>query len=230
MYGSAMPRPGDGERDRLARVFGAYGSDPGRRRAWDAENPGNAAIRDEVARATLGVLAAHDPGGQLLDAGCGSGWWLERLTQAGVPGDRLVGVELLPDRAAAARARTGGAEVHCGDIRSLPLPGACCALVTLFTVLSGMDTAGAVQAALHEARRVLAPGGAIVVWEPRVPTRNPDTRLIRVRDLRRALGPGIDVRSITLAPPLARRAGPAYGLLTALPPLRSHRLMVARPG
>jgi ubiquinone/menaquinone biosynthesis C-methylase UbiE len=119
--------------------------------------------------------------------------------------------------------------VHCGDIRSLPLPGACCALVTLFTVLSGMDTAGAVQSALREARRVLVPGGMIVIWEPRVPTRNPDTRLIRIRALRRALGPDVTTRSITLAPPLARRAGPAYGALARVPILRTHRLTVARP-
>ncbi len=224
-----MGRPGDGEHERLARVFGGYREDPRRRRAWDAGNAGNAAIRDELARSTLAALAGHDPGGLILDAGCGSGWWLARLIAEGVAPPRVVGVDLLADRARAAGDRVPDATVLCADIRSLPLDSDSCAFVTLFTVLSGMGSAADVAAALEEVRRVLGPGGAVVVWEPRVLTRNPDTRLIRLRELRRGLGSEMSSRSITLAPPLARRAGSAYGALAALPLLRSHRLVVARP-
>jgi ubiquinone/menaquinone biosynthesis C-methylase UbiE len=204
-----MGRTGDGERDRLARVFTSYRGDPRRRRSWAAENPGNAAIRNELARETLAALTGHDTGGLLLDAGCGSGWWLERLRAEGIAPARLVGVELLADRVDAARTRVPGVSVVCADIRSLPADDRSCSLVTLFTVLSGMACAADVDAALAEARRVLVPGGAVVVWEPRVLTRNPDTRLIRLRTLRHALGPCVRTRSITLAPPLARRAGRA---------------------
>jgi SAM-dependent methyltransferase len=224
-----MGRPADDERARLGQAFSGYRDDPRRRRAWSADNPGNAAIRDELARATLAVLAERDLEGLLLDAGCGTGWWLGRLLDEGIPGARLVGVELLPERAEAAAARAPGLDVRCADIRELPLRSASCALVTLFTVLSGMGSAAGVRAALGEARRVLAPGGAIVIWEPRVVTRNPDTRLITVRELRAGLGPELETRSISLAPPIARRAGRAYGVLAAVPPLRSHRLVVARP-
>ena len=159
-----MGRPLDDERARLGRVFSRYRADPARRRAWSADNPGNAAIRDELARATLAALAEHDSGGLLLDAGCGTGWWLERLLAEGIPASRLSGVELLPERARAASARAPGADVRCADIRTLPVDSGTCTLVTLFTVLSGMGTAAAVRAALGEARRVLAPGGAIVIW------------------------------------------------------------------
>jgi SAM-dependent methyltransferase len=224
-----MGGPEDGERDRLVHVFGAYRGDPRRRRAWDAHNPGNAAIREELARAVLAVLAERDPGGLLLDAGCGAGWWLARLLTEGVAPSRLVGVELLADRADAARERAPETRIITGDVRSLPVDSGSCALVTLFTVLSGMAGAADVDAALAESRRVLAPGGAVVIWEPRVPTRNPDTRLIRLGELRRTLGPDIRARSITLAPPLARRAGGAYRALATLPALRSHRLVIARP-
>lgn len=217
------------ERDRLTEVFGAYSRDPRRRRAWAAENPGNLAIRRELSEATLAVLAQGDPGGTILDAGCGAGWWLEQLRDAGVPADRLTGVELLDARVQVARARVPAADISCADIRSLPLPDAGCALITYFTVLSGMPGPDDVASALAEARRVLAPGGAIVAWEPRLPTRNPDTRLITLTELRRCLGPALSVRSLTLAPPLARRIPGLYRPLAAIPLLRSHRFVVARP-
>ncbi len=216
------------ERHRLGRVFAAYGADPRRRRAWAAENPGNRAIRRELSRATLAVLAAGDPGGTILDAGCGPGWWLAELREAGVPAARLAGVELLGDRVKAARERVPGAEIRSADIGALPLPERSCALVTYFTVLSGMPGPDEVARALAEARRVIAPGGTIVVWEPRLPTRNPDTRLITLAELRRSLGRDLTVRSLTLAPPLARRLPHLYGPLAAIPLLRSHRLVVAR--
>lgn len=220
----------DGERDRVARTFERYRADPGRRRAWSAANPGNAAIRDELARALLRVLADGDVGGDLLDVGCGTGWWLRALADAGQPSARLVGVELLTQRAEAARTGVPGARIEVADARALPWPDDSCALVTLLTTLSSMASAADVDAALDEARRVLAPGGAIVVWEPRVPTANRDTRLVRRAQLRRALGPSLRVRTLTVAPPLARRAGGAYPALARVPALRTHRLAVARPG
>jgi hypothetical protein len=91
-----------------------------------------------------------------------------------------------------------------------------------------MGSAADARAALLEARRVLAPGGAVAVWEPRWPTLNRHTRLVRIAELRDALGGDLEVRTITLAPPLARRAGRLYGSLARVAPLRSHRLVLAR--
>jgi hypothetical protein len=99
----------------------------------------------------------------------------------------------------------------------------------MFTVLSGMAQGADVDRALAEARRVVAPGGAVAIWEPRVATPNRNTRLIRLADLRRGLGPDLQVSSLTVFPPLARRTGRSYGRLAAWPMLRTHRLVVARP-
>lgn len=219
-----------GEHDRIARVYAGYRDDLRRRRAWDPRNPGNIAIREELAQAML-ELAPGAIGGEgvLLDAGCGTGWWLERLLREGVAAERLAGVELLPERVHAAAARVPGARIEQADARQLPLPDASCSLVSMFTVLSSMGSAADGRAALLEAVRVLRPGGTVAVWEPRSLTLNRHTRLVRMRELRAALGGGLTVRTLTLAPPLARRAGRLYEPLARVGPLRSHRLVLARP-
>jgi ubiquinone/menaquinone biosynthesis C-methylase UbiE len=187
-------------------------------------------MREEVLRMLLelapGVLEGE---GLVLDAGCGTGWWLERLAREGVPASRLKGVDLLADRVRAAGARVPGARVVEGDVRNLPAPAGSCALVMLFTVLSAMGSREDVRVALREALRVLAPGGAVAIWEPRVPTPNPHTRLIGLGELRELLGSDLQMRAVTLAPPLARRAGPRlYRALVRVPLLRTHRLVLAR--
>jgi SAM-dependent methyltransferase len=219
-----------GEQERIERVYAGYRDDRGRQRAWSAENAGNAAIREEVLRTLLELTPDALAGdGAVLDAGCGTGWWLARLVQEGVAPSRLVGIDLLSERVQGAEARVPGARVLAGDVRSLPLPAGSCALVLLFTVLSAMGSREDVRSALGEARRVLARGGAIAVWEPRVWTPNSHTRLVGLDELRAVLGGELRARSLTLLPPLARRArGRLYRPLARIPLLRTHRLVVAR--
>lgn len=91
-----------------------------------------------------------------------------------------------------------------------------------------MGSAEDAATSLCEALRVLAPGGAVAIWEPRWPTPNRHTRLVRLAELRSALAGELTVHAITLAPPLARRAGRLYRPLARLSALRSHRLVLAR--
>jgi SAM-dependent methyltransferase len=218
-----------GTEGRIARVYAGYRADPRKRRAWDAQNRGNAAIREELAQAVLDLIpGVLENDGMLLDIGCGTGWWLERLAREGVAVERLAGVELLAERVRAARERVPGARIERADSTSLPFTDGSCSLVNLFTVLSSMSSSAEVRATLSEASRVLAPGGAVAVWEPRWPTPNRHTRLIRLRELRAALPGSLSVQTITLAPPLARSVGSLYGPLARLAPLRSHRLAICR--
>ncbi len=228
--GGAERTDGWVERERMRRVYADYRRDSRRRRAWSATNTGNVAMREEVLRALLELVPGPLAGGGLvLDAGCGTGWWLARLAREGVAAERLMGVDLLADRVGAARERVPGARVVEGDVRSLPAAAGSCSLVLLLTVLSAMGSPDDVRLALGEARRVLARGGATVIWEPRVPTPNPHTRLVGLGELRAVLGGEMTVRAVTLAPPLARRAGRLYRPLARIPLLRTHRLVVARP-
>src|SRR5262249_44695088 len=152
----------EGEHDRIAEAYAGYRENRRKRRAWSPDNPGNVAIREELVAAML-LLAGEEIAGHgaLLDIGCGTGWWLERLLREGVAAERLIGVELLAERARAAALRAPGARVERADARQLPVPDASCALVTLFTVLSSMGSASEAAAALREARRGLPPGGAL---------------------------------------------------------------------
>lgn len=103
----------------------------------------------------------------------------------------------------------------------------------LLTVLSSLPRREAVDRAAGEVRRVLAPDGLVVIWEPRIPTpANRATRVIRPAHLRRRLGEPVTVRSLTVAPPFVRRLGRRterwYPRLARVPALRTHRLLVYR--
>jgi SAM-dependent methyltransferase len=202
-----------------------------RRRAWDIANPGNAAIREELVRAATAAAGPALRGGDVLDAGCGSGWWLARLAADGVDPARLHGVDRHAPSAGAAARAVPGAQVEVADLRRLPYADGRFAAVFAFTALSSAGDAAATAQAVRESWRVLAPGGVLVVWEPRVPTPlNRSTRLIRPRALRAATGARPAVRSLTVLPPLARRLGPRaarwYPRLARIPLLRTHRLLV----
>ena len=207
---------------------------PARRRRWSATNPGNVAMRGEVERALLHATAAELTGSRaILDLGCGTGWWLERLARHGVAVERLHGLDRAPERVAAAHARVPGADVREGDARRLPWNDGTFGVIYLLLVLSSLESAAAVRATLAEARRVLRPDGVVAVWEPRVPTPwNRRTRWIRRAALRAALGREAESRALTLLPPLARRLGSRtvrlYPALTRRGLLCTHRLWIWR--
>jgi SAM-dependent methyltransferase len=112
--------------------------------------------------------------GRVLDAGCGTGGLLARLR--GLPGIELHGLEY--DASAAARAAAkSGAIIARGSINALPYADASFAAVLSADVLchAAVDP----PTALAELRRVLVPGGLLVLnmpsyqWPmtPRVTTR-----------------------------------------------------------
>jgi ubiquinone/menaquinone biosynthesis C-methylase UbiE len=215
-------------------VYSRYARSRRKQRAWAADNPGNAAIRAELLTHLRQLAASEIAGaGAILDAGCGTGWCLRALVEAGVQPERLHGIDIQPERVAAARQAVPDAEIAVGDAHHLRFPDERFALVLQLTLLSSLGSHGAIRKALGEGIRVLAPGGLLLIYEPRVPNPlNRHTLLIRDEDL--AAG-GLEPRgqvSLTVVPALARRLGSRteewYRRLARLPFLRTHRLIAYR--
>jgi SAM-dependent methyltransferase len=98
-------------------------------------------------------LAGDEP---VLDLGCGRGYWMEHMATRGIA---AVGIEHDPARAALA-GRYG--PVVCGDGARLPLADASVSLVWCLHVLHHLPAPDRV---LAEVRRVLRPGGTLVLAE-----------------------------------------------------------------
>jgi SAM-dependent methyltransferase len=173
------------------------------------------------------ALAALD----VLEVGCGGGANLLEWLALGVPPERLVGNELLPERFAAARAALPAAvRLLAGDARRLSLPEASFDIVqqsTVFTPILDDNARVELAAAMW---RWVRPGGAVLWYDFTVDNpRNPDVRGVPLARLRQLFpGAQIDARRVTLAPPLARALGRIHPSLirwaAALPLLRTHVL------
>jgi len=109
-----------------------------------------------------GLAAKSD----VLDAGCGIGYGLEILAAAGAA--RSVGVDLDPAAVVVAQKQVAhlSATVEEGDLRDLPFADNSFDLAVCFETIEHMQQG---EQALSELRRVLRPGGRLVISSP-----NPD--------------------------------------------------------
>ncbi|HOL37752.1 MAG TPA: class I SAM-dependent methyltransferase [Rubrivivax sp.] len=167
----------------------------------------------------------------LTEVGCGAGANLLGLLRWGFVPEHLRGIELLPERHAAARrvlpAATG---LWLGDATRAPIAPASQDLVLQATVFSSLLDDAFQQRLADAMWSWLKPGGAVLWYDFTVDNpRNPDVRGVPIRRVRE-LFPQARLRwqRVTLAPPLARalcRVHPAlYGVANALPLLRTHVL------
>jgi ubiquinone/menaquinone biosynthesis C-methylase UbiE len=125
----------------------------------------------EACRPTYRALldrAGFRPGSHLLDVGCGSGAFLPWLAGLAGPDGRVTALDLAPENVELAVARTADAPcpvtVDQGDLLRLPYPDNAFDAAWSANTVQYLDDA-ALTTALAELRRVVRPGGPIVVKE-----------------------------------------------------------------
>ncbi len=181
-----------------------------------------------------GVGCFPERGDACLEIGHGRLGWLGDLQSWGVGACDLHGVEVDLRRLREARRSIHGAKLVLGDGSVLPWASNRFRLVVLSTVLSSILDLDLRFQICREASRVLAPGGAILVYDFAFNNpRNPSVRKVSSGELRRLFDPlQGEIRSVTLAPPLARRIVPLSRTLAEglelFAPLRTHRLAVMK--
>ncbi len=200
---------------------------------WQTVQERQRAMLRMFVRAGFADLAAL----RLLEVGCGSGGNLLELLRLGFAPERLTGVELIAERAAAARRVLPAALlVRVGDALALELPEASQDIAYVSTVFSSLLDA-AFQRRLADAMwRWVKPGGAVLWYDFTYDNpNNSDVRGVPLARVRELFPSGIiDARRVTLAPPIARRVAPLhpalYTVFNAIPWLRTHLLAwIAKP-
>lgn len=190
----------------------------------------------ERQRAMLGLWRRHGwsdlAGRDIVEVGCGTGGNLLDLLRLGAEPGRLLGIDLLPERVAAARAVLPPAtRLVCTDASRLGLPAHGADAVLAFTVFSSVLDDAARRVLADAIWRWVRPGGGVMVHDFAVD--NPGNAAVHALTHRqvRALFPEAQVRRcrVTLAPPLSRWLGRLSPRLIApasalLPLLRTHRL------
>ena len=172
---------------------------------------------------------------RITEVGCGGGGNLLELLRLGARPEHLTGLELLPERHAAARhALPVACTVWLGDATQAPVAPGSQDIVLQSTVFSSLLDDAFQQRLASAMWQWLKPGGAVLWYDFTVDNpRNPDVRGVPLARVRQLFGQGqVQADRVTLAPPLARlvcRWHPGlYRVFNALPPLRTHLLAWVR--
>jgi ubiquinone/menaquinone biosynthesis C-methylase UbiE len=202
-------------------------------------NPGHLFMAQELERRMLRLLQQHScedlRSKNLLEIGCGGGHWLREFIKWGVRAENVVGVELLEDRAAEARRLCPSAtKIECGRASELEFVDESFDIVLQATVFTSILDSSLKQQVAREMMRVVRREGFILWYDYHVNNPwNNDVRGVNRREICQ-LFPGcrLDLKRITMAPPLTRFLAPysylACYMLGKFSPLCTHYLGVIR--
>ena len=157
-------------------------------------------------RATFQALIANagvQPGQRVLDVGCGTGYLARLLAQAVGPQGLVVGVDPSPEMITYASRKAGrvrNCQFQVGSAESLDFPAEHFDVVVSSLVMHHLPEDLRVPA-LREMRRVLRPGGKLLVADAQLPRHGPGWRLLAV-----ITGQGRMARMVPQLEPLAAEA------------------------
>lgn len=229
----------DGFGDELDRIRSAYAK-RGNSSLYSFWEPAYLLAVQERERKLLALLAAFGfaprlPVTRILEVGCGSGFWLREFLRWGAQPENIFGIDLLPDRVAAAkRLCPPGVTVKCQsaeNLQTLPAPFDLILQSTVFTSILAPEMKARIA---REMLSGLDKDGAIIWYDFHMDNpANPDVQGIH-RDEIAQLFPDckIHLQRITLAPPIGRPVALAsptlYGALSRIKLLCSHYIGVVK--
>jgi ubiquinone/menaquinone biosynthesis C-methylase UbiE len=146
---------GVGEGETLAELDAATGY-----AAWASTYDSKPNFILAVEEPVVESLLARIPPGSALDAACGTGRHTVTLIRHG---HEVIAVDQSPEMLAQAAAKVPEAQFRVGDVTELPISDASLDLVLCALALSHLHDVGK---AIAEFRRVLRPGGRLIVTDP----------------------------------------------------------------
>lgn len=139
--------------------------------AYDFNNRLHSLGLDQWWRKSTVKIAGLKPGEVVVDVACGTGDLSIAFANAGA--GQVIGVDFTYEMLPIARKKSGGRISYLtGDAMALPLPDGCCDVVS---IAFGVRNVADVGRAMAEFRRILRPGGRLVVLE----FSQPENGLIR---------------------------------------------------
>lgn len=217
--------------DALKDVYAERASDPALSARYSALLPVNQCIRQERERVLCALLRAHlktpVADARVVEVGCGHGGNLLDFVKLGFDPAHLLGNDLIDSRVEQARRSLPAAvTVQGGNALELDIAPGSMDIVFQSTVFTSLLDAQVRTDLATLMWRWTRPGGAVLWYDFAYNNpKNPHVRGMPLKEVR-ALFPEarIDVRRLTLAPPLARRLPAAlYGPVnTLMPLLRTH--------
>lgn len=171
---------------------------------------------------------------RVFEAGCSTGYNLRLMVQWGGRPENMAGIDLDPSAVDYCKAHAPEIRVHGGSADRIPEADESFDLALAFTLFSSVPDEEVSAGIARELVRIVRPGGFILVYDMR--RRSPGNHHVHpvtAEDIRRWFPRApLRAKTITLAPPVARRLGHwapwMYGPLAQVPLLRTHAMYVLR--
>jgi len=188
-------------------------------------------LQREIVRLLRRSQHSHLEREQVLDVGCGRGFWLRQFVQWGAKPNNLYGIDLLEERVREGKQLCQeGTTLQCGDASKLEFEDNSFDLILQFTVFTSILDQQMKMKLATEMARVLKAGGAVLWYDYFVSNPyNPDVCGVTRKEILQ-LFPKllISLKRITLAPPLGRAVAPffppLYRAMSTIKPLCTHYL------
>lgn len=173
---------------------------------------------------------------KLLEIGCGNGQWLSEFVFMGFIPELLAGIDIDEERVKMSNAKIPNADIRIGDAARLPWEDERFDIVFQSTVFTSIKDNSIKRRIANEMIRVCRSDG-IIIWYDFIYDnyKNSNVKGIGKSELNELFnGCGIEIFSVTLAPPIARLIIPFSWIIgeileELIPLLRTHIFAVIKP-